>query len=199
MAFYDPQEKESSINLWEVLQYSLGTVAWALASGVGAVHKTVKSKLLNILEPKMETVQLPIPAEGGAVIFDGMCLIQQWPPGLNTFGDISDLILKWITSNHAQVYFTTDQYLENSIKPCEWNWHEASGNIRIAAARRNLPSWNWWEKFLSNGKNKYDLVWFLMTDWSQEDLQKHCYLTKNYSLLLKIKHLSLESRKKSEN
>ena len=60
-----------------MLQYSLGTVAWALASGVGAVHKTVKSKLLNILEPKMETVQLPIPVEGGAVIFDGMCLIQQ--------------------------------------------------------------------------------------------------------------------------
>ena len=50
----------------------------------------------------METVQLPTPVEGGAVIFSGMCLIQQLPPGLNTFGDISDLILKRITSNHAQ-------------------------------------------------------------------------------------------------
>ena len=60
----------------------------------------------------METVQLPTPVEGGGVIFNGMCLIQQLPSGLNTFGDISDLILKRITSNHAQqVYFITDQYL----------------------------------------------------------------------------------------
>ena len=77
----------------------------------------MKSKFLNVLEPKMETVQLPTPVEGGAVIFDGMCLIQQLPPGLNTFGHISDLILKGITSNHAQqVYFITNQYLENSLK-----------------------------------------------------------------------------------
>ena len=74
----------------------------------------------NILEPKMETVQLPTPVEGGSVIFDGMRLIRQLPPGLNTFGDISDLILKQITSNHAQqLYFITDQYLGNSIKSCE--------------------------------------------------------------------------------
>ena len=50
----------------------------------------------------METVQLPTPVEGGSVIFDGMRLIRQLPPGLNTFGDISDLILKRITSSHAQ-------------------------------------------------------------------------------------------------
>ena len=106
-----------NINLGEVLQYLLGSVAWALANGDDTIQKTLKSKLLNILEPKMETVQLPTLVEGGGVIFNGMCLIQQLPSGLNTFGDISDLILKRISSNHAQqVYFITDQYLENSIK-----------------------------------------------------------------------------------
>ena len=80
-------QRKRSINLREVLQYSLGPVAWALANGVGTIHKTVISKLLNILEPKMETVQLPVPVDGGAVIFDGKCLIQQLPPGLNTFDD----------------------------------------------------------------------------------------------------------------
>ena len=68
----------------------------------------------------METVQMQTPVEAGAVISDGMCLIQQLPSGLNTFGDIPDLILKWITSNHTQqMYFITHQYLENFIKSCE--------------------------------------------------------------------------------
>ena len=96
----------------------------------------------------METVQLPTPVEGGAVIFSGMCLIQQLPPGLNTFGDISDLILKRITSSHAQqVYFITDQYLENSVKSCERNRRGASGDVTITAARRNQPSPKQMKKF----------------------------------------------------
>ena len=49
----------------------------------------------------METVQPPSPVERGALIFDGICVVQQLQPGLK-FGDISDLILKQITSNHAR-------------------------------------------------------------------------------------------------
>ena len=99
----------------------------------------------------METVQLPTPVEGEAVVFDGMCLIQQLPPGLNTFGKISDLILKRIASNHPQqVYFITDQYLDNSIKSCERNRCGASGDVRITAARKNQPSPTLMKKFLSN-------------------------------------------------
>ena len=67
-------QRKHSINLRDVSQYSLGPVAWALANGHGTIHKTVKSKLLNILAPKMETVHQP--TQGGAVIFDGMWLIQ---------------------------------------------------------------------------------------------------------------------------
>ena len=148
-------QRKCSINLQEVLQYSLGPMLWALANGDGTIHKTVKSKLLNIPEPKVETVQLPTPVEGQAVIFNDMCLTQQLPPGLNTFADISDLILKRITSNHAQqVYFITDQYLENSIKSCKRNRRGASGDLRITAARRNQPSPKQIKKFLSNGKKK---------------------------------------------
>ena len=178
--------RKRSINLREVLQYSLGPVAWALANGDGTIHKTVKSKVLNILKPKMETVQPPTPVEGGAVIFNGMCFIQQLPPGLNTFGDISDLILKQITSNHAQqVYFITDQYLENSIKSCERNQRGASGDVGKTAARRNQPSLKQMKKFLSNRKKQTDLVWFLMKDWSQEDHHKALLLNKELFIIVK--------------
>ena len=96
-------QRKRSINLREVLQYSLGPVAWALANGVGTIHKTVISKLLNILEPKMETVQLPTSVDGGAVIFDDKCLIQQLPPGLNTFDD-------YIKTNYKQSRTTSVFY-----------------------------------------------------------------------------------------
>ena len=36
------------------------------------------------------------------------------------------------------------------------------------------------KKFLSNGKNKTDLAWFLMKDWSQEDPHKALLLNKEF-------------------
>ena len=84
-----------------------------------------------------------------------------------------------MTSNHAQqVYFITNEYLENFIKSCEQNRRGASGDVRITAARRNQPSLKQTKKFLSNGKNKTDLVLILMKDWSQEDHYKALLLNK---------------------
>ena len=76
------------------------------------------------------------------------------------------------------MYFITNEYLENFIKSCEQNRRGASGDVRITAARRNQPSLKQTKKFLSNGKNKTDLVLFLMKDWSQEDHHKALLLNK---------------------
>lgn len=88
-------QRSRSVDLREVLQYSLGPIAWSLANEDGSIYKSVKSKLLDALECKMQSIS-EIP-DDGALIFDGMCIIQQLPPGLATFGHISDLILRRIT------------------------------------------------------------------------------------------------------
>ena len=107
------------------------------------------------------------------------------------------MILKRITSSHEQqVYFITDQYLENSIKSCERNRRGASGDVRITAARKNQPSPKQIKIFLSTGKNKTDFVWFLMKDWSQEDHHKATLLNKE--LLITVEDQTFAIRVQDE-
>ena len=79
------QEKRS-ISTRELLKYSLGPIAWLFATPEGSIYKFVKSKLLNVLEDKIPVLGL-IPPKA-AQIYDGMCIIQQLPTGLETFGDL---------------------------------------------------------------------------------------------------------------
>ena len=92
---------------------------------------------------------------GGAKIFDGMCLIQQLPCGLETFGDVSDFLLRRITNNEQDtVFFITDQYLENSVKSCERGKRAKVGAIRVTPERRGQRCPKQWKHFLSLGANK---------------------------------------------
>ena len=72
-----------------------------------------------------------VPASS-SLTFDGLSVIQQLPKGLDTFGTISEFILKRITSNNAkEVMFVTDQYSEASIKVGERERRAATGQIRV--------------------------------------------------------------------
>ena len=91
----------------QVLEFSLGPISWSLANSDGSIYKSLGKEI-----PTMEEV----PAKS-SFIFDGLCVIQQLPKELDTFGSISEFILKRITSNNAkEVMFVTDQYFEASIK-----------------------------------------------------------------------------------
>ena len=72
-----------------------------------------------------------VPANS-SLIFDCLCVIQQLSKGLDTFGAISEFILKRITSNNAkEVIFVTDQYFEASVKGGERERRAATGQIRV--------------------------------------------------------------------
>ena len=121
------QEKRS-ISTRELLQYSLGPIAWALATPNGSIYKSVKSKLLNALEDKIQVLDT-IPPKATRV-YDGMCVIQQLSSALETFGTLSEYVLKRITANGSpHVFFVTDQYWKQSIKSCERNQRANTGSI----------------------------------------------------------------------
>ena len=133
------QEKRE-ISLKELLRFSLGPIAWSLATPTGTIYKSVKSKLLASLELKISLIDAIPPRS--ARIYDGMCIIQQLPTGLETFGDVSDYVLKRITSNDAEkIFFVTDQYRDQSIKNCERSRRAATGSIKVTASRsdQKLP------------------------------------------------------------
>lgn len=159
--------EKRGISLSDVLKFSLGPVAWSLANVDGTIFKTVKSRLFDEIEKDLKHTTESV--SSGIYIYDRMCLIQQLQQPLNTFGDVSDTILRRITSNNvSRIFFVTDQYLDGSIKSCERDNRAKVGSIRISAQRRNQKVPKQLKKFLSVGENKIDLVRFLLKDWSQE-------------------------------
>ncbi|MEL7340934.1 MAG: hypothetical protein AAGM67_10640, partial [Bacteroidota bacterium] len=186
-------EKRCTVSMQELLSYSLGPIPWSLAKPDGTLVKTTKSKLLNVVEEGIETLEaLPI---GTVLVFDGMVILQQLKPeSMSTFGDISAHILaRILTGNANTVYFVTDQYLENSIKEMERHKRASQGIIRFQLNRREQKTPKQWKKYLSHSQNKIDLIKFLVRDWSHPErfknqignrsiyaiVEEKCYLIKN--------------------
>ena len=97
---------------------------------------------------------------------DRMCLIQQSPTGLGTFGQLSDYILKRITSNPSKlIFFITGQYWEISIKGGEQDKRSKGGTKRIIPTREDQKLPTQMKKFLALGTNKTELIKFLLKDW----------------------------------
>ena len=46
-------QEKGSISTRELLKYSLGPIAWLHATPEGSIYKSVKSKLLNVLENRI--------------------------------------------------------------------------------------------------------------------------------------------------
>ena len=98
--------EKRGISIKELLKHSLGPIAWSLATPQGNIFKSVKSKLLKALEEKITFVD-HVPQES-ARVYDEMCIVQQVPTGFEVFGQLSDYILKRITSNPStNIFFTT--------------------------------------------------------------------------------------------
>ena len=153
------------ISLKDVLKFSLGPISWSLANTDGSIYKSVKSKLLQAVEKEIPSLE-EIPSNS-TMIYDGMCVIQQLPNQLNTFGVVSDFVLRRITSNSAkEVMFIADQYLETSIKGGERERRATTGQIRITATRCDQPAPKQFKKYLAVGANKTELLEFLVKDWT---------------------------------
>ena len=117
----------------EMLTYSLGPLPWSLATADRGYVKAVKSKLLDSVEKDVEDPMVDSLPVYCVWVFDGMFIIQQLASiSLTTFGEISEYVLKHITSNSGKIiYFVTDQYFDESIKGSERKQRETSQIIRI--------------------------------------------------------------------
>ena len=110
-----------------------------------------------------------------------MVLLRKLPPTLTTFGDVSDYFLKKIVTGTSRVVFlVTDRYLHVSIKSMEREKRLATGCLRIIANRSDQPIPKQLKKYLAEPRNKMDLLKFMITDWSTNNL--HAPLLENMEL-----------------
>lgn len=161
------------VRLEELFQYSLGTYPYALATSTGGLVKTMKSKLLHLLERDNESSDLDKIPGKLAWIFDGMAILQQLASSnASTFGEFASQVFDILisvtrTRNCKRIDFVTDRYLPHSIKSAERGKRSSAGDIRVKIISSTQKKTIQWKKFLANATNKTELVEFLVKEWEK--------------------------------
>lgn len=171
-----------SIDLKQILTYSLTQRPLALATSDGCMRKNVKSTLLHDIEKAASNpILAPVPADQVckvAVIVDAMAIVQTLISSLpKTFGDLTDFVLQrlqqLLTSHDAtRIDWVCDQYREVTIKGGERDRRQsASGSQRITITDRAQKLPRQWKKYLGNPHNKEELLEFIYTQLLHSTLE----------------------------
>lgn len=166
-----------SVNLKEILTYSLGNISSPLASTDGSLAKTNKAALLACLESKNKDCHVnKTVGDNGALLIDGMALIRSLKNIPDTFGELADDLLQLIIKmgrkfSCPRVDFVIDRYPAVSIKNAERSRRAVAGQqlLQIYSIKQKTPSQ--WTKFLASGENKEALTDFLFETWRTVPLQ----------------------------
>ena len=141
------------------------------------------SDLIEKFTGQLDDVNIPAKT---AHIYDGMVLIQQTSSvALETFGDLSNFLFSRITKSAEVIYFVTDRYLPGSIKSYERGRRQNSGSIRYRIERREQKRTKQWMKYLKDSTNKYELIKFLLDDWSDSSRFAKQLRERPYSSIMK--------------
>ena len=156
---------ELNNDMKNVLTYSLRKFPSPIATVDGKLVKTPKSKLMHVLESRVEDPAIEHVPSNNALILDGMALIQMMKHIPDTFEKLVEIILGRIlslasNSKSTRIDFVCDTYPDISIKKMERSSRADGGStvVRILGADQKVP--RQFKKFLSVGKNKESLIEF---------------------------------------
>jgi hypothetical protein len=126
-----------------VLTYSLRKFPSPIATVDGKLVKTPKSKLMHVLESRVEDPAIEHIPSNNALILDGMALIQMMKHIPDTFEKLVEIILGRIlslasNSKSTRIDFVCDTYPDISIKNMERSSRADGGStvVRILGADR---------------------------------------------------------------
>lgn len=169
-----------NVDIQEVLSYELASVPISLAHPDGSLRKTAKNVLLSILEED-EIVEPRLPKRQGISvthIIDGMALVQATKSsGAATFGVLSSKYFEIVTSplkerDCCRVDIVFDQYWPNSIKSADRKKQGEGNALEIVINSPSTPVPKQWQKYVSNPRNKTNLVSFLSESWRKTAMEQ---------------------------
>ena len=180
--------RDRNLDLRELLAHNLTQYPPSLSCSGGSIQRTTKSSLMHYFEAQVQGSRVQQPPSGGAIIIDGMALIQELadkvPP---TLGDLSVFVLSHVLKlatfySAKRVDFVCDRYFDFSIKNAERNTRAGGTNQgvqRALSACQKTPSP--FRRFLMSGKSKESLCTFLAFHWrslsGNELAEKTVYVT----------------------
>ena len=154
---------EHDVDLEITLSFPLGPVPWPLATADGMPAKTDKSTLLHNLESGIEPT---LDRSSDAVhIIDGNAMLQSFKPIPDTFQELAEHVYDKLPKSH-RVDFITDTYKPKSIKSYERASRGMAPTVLLPGAMTKTP--HYWSNFMSNGKNKIQLINLLLEQWKIE-------------------------------
>jgi hypothetical protein len=153
------------IDLKELLAYPLTPVPYSIATLDGFLNKADKSKGYHCLTKDVEDVPPP-PNDKKLVIEDGNAAfyyLKDLPPN---FRDICARLFDMVVRK-SDIIFSTDMYLENSIKSMERKHRGCSEKLIVTGETTKKPPD--WKTFLANEENKKQLIELLCRVWSKDN------------------------------
>ena len=132
------------------------------------ICKTTKSKLLQVFESEFPGCAI----DADSVPADAMAVLQSTVAVPETYGELADDILARILAiarkfKASRLDFVADRYPQLSIKHAERKKRASHGASNVRIYGRDQKVFKPWEKFISSGRNKENIVAFLLDCWSK--------------------------------
>ena len=113
--------QKRSIDVPEMLPFCLGPYPLSLATVVGNICKTTKSKLLQMIESQFSDYIVDSAPDGGCVLLDAMAVLKSTVVLPETYGELADSILARALAtarkfNASRVDMVAERYLQLSIR-----------------------------------------------------------------------------------
>ena len=164
--------RSRDVDMKEVLQYSLRPFALPLATSDGNLVKTVKSKLLHLIENRTADYLVDMIEGNRVLILDAMAILQTIKTIPSTFGELAHKLLVMVVelamkSEAKRVDFVCHRYPAQSIKDFERAIRGGRGTQLIKIFSSVQKVLRQWRKFITAGENK-ELIKLLFKYWSEE-------------------------------
>ena len=157
--------EKHQLDLGKCFEYPFGPVSWPLGTADGFLAKTEKSTGMHYIEKKA-----PRASSESTVVIDGNAFFYSIGKAAKTFKDVASNILDMMP-NIPKTHFSTDMYKEFSMKSMERSRRGNSDALIIKGGNMKVPQD--FKGFLSNDKNKRQLICLLLKEWVND-----CYATR---------------------
>lgn len=159
------QNPEINIDLAEILKYPLTPVPFSIGTADGSLAKTDKSKGFKYLTEGLDITAAPATDKTVIMIEDGNALFHSMKEIPSNFKQISEKLFNMIPKK-ADAIFSTDMYLEDSVKRMERQRRGSSERLLITGENTKKPAD--WKTFLKNDDNKKQLVQVMQKSWNSD-------------------------------
>lgn len=159
------QKPQNQIDMADLMKYPLTPVPCSIGSADGSLAKNDKSKGFKYLVGDTDIADVPKQDDSLLVVEDGNALFHCMREVPSNFKQIAEKLFNMMPKK-VDVIFSTDMYLEDSVKSMERVRRGCGEKLLIQGENTKKPAD--WKSFLTNDENKKQLVQVIREAWNSD-------------------------------